>query len=134
MSLQFSTPLRNAWLNLIESTIGTSPVMQIRTGAPPASCVAVATGTLLVTISLPVDWMAASSAGTKVKAGTWAATSTFSGEPGHFRIYDALGTTCGVQGTASVTGGAGDMIVNVTPVVSGFQFTVTAFTFTAPGG
>jgi hypothetical protein len=134
MSLQFSTTIRNGWLDLIESTIGTAAILEVRTGSVPATCAAAATGTLLASITLPSDWMNAASGGVKTKLGTWQdATSNATGTPGHFRIYDSTGTTCGLQGTASVEGGGGDMEVDIVPVVSGFSFTVSVCTFTAPG-
>ena len=55
MAVQFSTAVRNAWLDTTESTIGTSPKLQIRTGAQPANCAAAATGTLLAEITCPAD-------------------------------------------------------------------------------
>jgi hypothetical protein len=71
MALQFSTAVRNARLDAIESTIGTAPILEIRSGSPPANCAAADTGTLLASMTLPSDWMAAASNGSKVKAGTW---------------------------------------------------------------
>jgi len=58
-----NTTTRNARLDTIESTNGTSCALEIRSGAQPADCAAAGTGTILVTINLPTDWMAAASAG-----------------------------------------------------------------------
>jgi len=57
--MQFSTAVRNAWLDVTESTIGASPILRIRSGAAPANCGAADTGTVLATLTLPADWMAA---------------------------------------------------------------------------
>jgi hypothetical protein len=98
---QLSTAVRNARLDTVESTIGVSATLRIRTGAPPANCAAADTGTVLATMTLPSDWMAAASAGTKAMAGTWQdASADATGTAGHYRIYDSAGTTCHEQGTA----------------------------------
>ena len=71
MALQFSVAVRNARLDAIETAIGTAAVLKIRSGAPPANVATADSGTVLATLSLPSDWMAAASGGTKAKAGTW---------------------------------------------------------------
>ena len=38
MAIQFSVSVRNARLDAIETTVGASPKLQIRTGAAPADC------------------------------------------------------------------------------------------------
>ena len=132
MALQYSVAVRNARLDAVESTIGTSAVLKIRTGAAPASCATADSGTVLATLNLPSDWMAAASSGTKAKSGTWEDTSADNtGTAAHFRIYASDGTTCGMQGTVTATGGGGDMTVDNTSFASGQAFTVTGFTLTA---
>ncbi len=134
MALQYSTAIRNARLDAVESTTGTSAILRIRTGAPPATCATADSGTVLATCTLPSDWMAAASGGTKALAGTWQDTSAdASGTAGHFRIYDSGGTTCHIQGTVTATGGGGDMTVDNTSFAAGQSFTVNSFTLTAPG-
>jgi hypothetical protein len=101
LSYQLSTAVRNARLDTVESTIGTSAQLKVRTGAPPANCAAADTGTVLASMTLPADWMAAAAAGSKALSGTWQdASADATGTAGHFRIYDSAGTTCHVQGTA----------------------------------
>lgn len=134
MTIQFATDVRNARLDAIESTIGTSAIMKIRTGSAPADCGTADSGTVLATLSLPSDWMAAASSGTKAKAGTWQdASADNTGTAAHFRIYDSGGTTCKIQGTVTATGGGGDLTVQNTSFTAGQQFTVTTFTFTEGG-
>ena len=131
MALQLSTSVRNARLDAIETTIGTSAIMRIRTGAAPADCGTADSGTVLATLNLPSDWLAAASSGSKAKAGTWQdASADATGTAAHFRIYDSGGTTCHIQGTVTVTGGGGDLEVQNTSFASGQQVTVTAFTLT----
>lgn len=132
MTIQLSAGVRNAMLDAIESTIGTSAVLKIRTGAAPADVATADSGTVLATLTLPSDWMAAASTGSKAKSGTWQDTSAdATGTAAHFRIYASDGTTAHLQGTVTATGGGGDMTVDNTSFASGQQFTVTAFTLTA---
>jgi hypothetical protein len=131
MALQLSVGVRNARLDAIESTIGTSAVLKIRTGAAPADVATADSGTVLATLSLPSDWMAAASSGSKAKAGTWEdASADATGTAAHFRIYASDGTTCHMQGTVTITGGGGDLTVDNTSFASGQSFTITSFTLT----
>lgn len=131
MAIQFSVSVRNARLDAIETAIGTSPIMKIRTGAPPASCATADSGTVLATLNLPADWMAAAASGSKSMSGTWQdSAADASGTAGHFRIYDSSGTTCHLQGTVTATGGGGDLQVDNVNFATGQQFTVTSFTLT----
>lgn len=132
MALQLGTAVRNAELDQIETTIGTSPILKIRSGSAPANCAAADAGTVLATVTLPSDWMAAASAGSKAKSGTWEDTSAdATGTAAHFRIYDSGGSTCHIQGTVTGTGSGGDMEVQNTSFAAGQDFTITTFTLTA---
>jgi hypothetical protein len=133
MALQYSTTVRNAKLDAIESTIGVSAIMKIRTGSAPANCAAADTGTVLATLNLPSDWMAAASSGSKAKSGTWQdASADASGTAAHFRVYDSGGTTCHIQGTAGTSGT--DMILDSTSFTAGQSFTVNSFTINDNNG
>lgn len=131
MAVQLSTTVRNARLDAIETTISTSPILKIRTGGAPATCATADSGTVLATITLPSDWMAAASSGSKSKSGTWQDSSAdATGTAAHFRIYDSGGTTCHIQGTVTATGGGGDLTVDNTSFASGQSFTINSFTLT----
>lgn len=132
MAMQFSVAARNAELDALEAAIGTSAVLKVFSGAPPATCATADSGTVLATISLPSDWMSAASAGVKAKSGTWQdASADNNGTAGHFRIYASDGTTCHMQGTVTATGGGGDMVVDSTSFTAGQSFTVATFQLTA---
>ena len=132
MALQLSVAVRNAMLDAIETAIGTAAVMKIRTGAPPATVATADSGTVLATLSLPSDWLAAASSGSKAKNGTWEDSSADSaGTAAHFRIYASDGTTAHMQGTVTATGGGGDLTVDNTSFASGQSFSVTSFTISA---
>ena len=131
MALQFSTTVRNARLDAIETAISTSAVLKIRSGSAPANVATADSGTVLATLTLPSDWMAAASSGSKALSGTWQDSSAdATGTAGHFRIYASDGTTAHIQGTVTATGGGGDMTVDNTSFASGQSFTVTTFTIT----
>lgn len=131
MAIQLSTTVRNARLDSIESTIGASAILRLRSGAVPANCAAADAGTVLAEITVPADWAAAASGGSKAFQGTWQDTSANAGGTlGHWRLYDSTGTTCHMQGTITATGGGGDMTVDNTNVAAGQQVTVTGFTLT----
>lgn len=100
MTIQLSIPARNARLDAIEVTGGTSAILRIRSGAQPATCATADSGTVLATANLPSDWMGAASGGSKSLSGTWQdAAADATGTAGHFRLYDSAGTTCLMQGS-----------------------------------
>jgi len=134
MALQFSTGYRNALLDQLETTVGASAILRIRTGVAPATCATADSGTVLATLNLPSDWMAAASSGSKALSGTWQdASADAAGTAAHFRLYDSAGTTCHMQGIVTATGGGGDLTVDNAVFASGQSFTITTFTLTAPG-
>lgn len=131
MALDISDTVRNAMLDAIESTIGTSAVLKIRTGAAPGIGAA-DSGTVLATLSLPSDWLAAASGGSKAKSGTWQdASADATGTAAHFRIYASDGTTQHIEGTVTATGGGGDLTLDNTSIASGQSVTISTFTLTA---
>ena len=132
MAFQFSTVARNASLDAIETAVGASPTLELRSGAAPANCAAADSGTLLASMSLPADWMAAASGGSKALLGTWQDTSAdAAGTVGHFRIK--VGGTCHIQGSVTITGGGGDMTLDNNILAVAQQVTITAFTINAGG-
>ena len=129
MAVQLGTTVRNARLDQIETTVGTSPILKIRTGSAPANCGAADSGTVLATMTLPSDWMAAAASGAKAKSGTWEdLTADAAGTAAHFRIYDSGGSTCHLQGTCGT--GSGDLSLDNAVIEAGQKVTVTGFTLT----
>jgi len=130
MTIQLSVAVRNGMLDAIETTIGTSAVIKLRTGSPPANCAAADSGTVVATISLASDWMSAASSGSKAFSSTPLEDSS-ADNPGtlaHYRVYASDGTTCGMQGTITATGGGGDMTVDNTSVTAGQDVKITSWT------
>lgn len=129
--LEFDPSLCNAIMDLIESNIGTSPLLKVFTGSVEATLATADSGTLLASMTLPSDWLTASSAGVKSKSGTWQDSSgDASGTPGHFRIYTS-GGTAKIQGTCGVTSlsTTGDLQFDATISLNG-SVTINTFTLT----
>ena len=131
MALQYSDAVRNAQLDAVESTIGTAAVLKIYdlTAGAPANCAAAITGTVLVSITLPSDWMAAASGGSKAKSGTWQGTASGTGTADFWRLFASDGTTCHAQGTAGTSGT--DIILDNASIASGQVVTVSSFSIAA---
>ena len=126
MAVQFSVAVRNGQLDAVETVIGTLPVVKIRTGAVPANCAAADSGTVLWTETLASDWAAAAASGSKAWNNLPISGSVDAdGTPGHYRLYASDGTTCGEQGTVTITGGGGDMTVDSTTWTTGQTFQIT---------
>ena len=129
MTLAYSTTVKNARLDAVETVIGGTAVLKIRTGSPPGIGAEVS-GTVLATLTLPADWMAAASGGSKAKNGTWEDLSAdASGTAAHFRIYANDGSTQHIEGTAGTAGT--DMILDNDVFNAGQAFTVNTFTITS---
>jgi len=133
MALQFSTTYRNNMLDSFETTVSTSAKLEIFSGSAPANCGTADSGTKLVSMTLPADYMGGASGGSKALSGSWSAAAIATGTAGYFRIKDSAGTTCHMQGTVTATGGGGDMTLDNTSIATGQTVTVTTFTLTAPG-
>jgi len=139
MALQYGTTLRNNQLDQVESTTGVSAKLRLYSGSPPANCAAATTGTMLLNIDLPSDWMSAATGGAKAKLGTWQGTGDAGAgagtNAGYFRLWNSTATTpstdCHMQGTVTVGGGGGDLTIDNTNIASAQVVTVSTFTITA---
>jgi hypothetical protein len=132
MTVQYSAAVKNAKLDAWETAIGTSAILKLRTGSMPALITDASSGTVVSTINLPSDWMAAASGGVKAKSGTWQDTSADTGGTiGHYEITASDGTTVHERGTYTLTAGGGDMTGDATVVTAGQTITITAFSKTS---
>lgn len=131
MTVQYSTTVRNALLDAVETAIGASAKLYMYSGAVTANCAAADPTGLLLTMPLPADWMAAASGGTKGLAGSWTVAATNPGTAISYRIKDNAGTTCHEQGTVGTSGA--DIILDNNVMTAGQTVTITAKTLTAGG-
>ncbi|WP_398493378.1 hypothetical protein [Variovorax sp.] len=130
MPIQFGTALRNARSASIESTVGTAPKVQIRSGAQPANCAAADSGTLLVEFTLPSDWSTQTGGVLTFSGVPLSATAGAAGTAAHYRAKDSAGTTTHMQGSVTATGGGGDLTVDNAVIASGQSVQITGWTIT----
>lgn len=104
--------------------------LKMYTGTQPAAGGA-ATGTLLVTMTLPADAMAAASGGVAAKSGTWSGVAGASGDAGWFRIESSAGARW-YDGAVTATGGGGEIELTSISVTSGQTVAITSFSVTQP--
>jgi hypothetical protein len=130
--MKFAQSTAHAMLDAIETDLGASPVLYLRSGAEEANCAAADSGTLISTIALAAD--AFSNAASWAKAIT-AAVSDLSadnaGTLGHWRLKTSGGVVK-IQGNITITGGGGDMTVDNLTVNAAQQIDVTSFSIGFP--
>lgn len=129
MAIKYSTAVRNAMLDAIETTIGASPKLRILTGAAPATCATAQSGTLLAELTLPSDWASNAASGAKGLLGSWSGTVVADGTAAYYRILDNAATTCHEQGTIGTSGQ--DLNGTSTALTTGQVLVITAKTLTA---
>ena len=121
-------------LDAIETDVGASPVLQLRTGAQPATCGAADTGTLVAAVTMAADAFTNAAAWQKAIG---AAISDLSADNagslagGHWRLKTS-GAVTKLQGSITASGGGGDMTVDNTSVTAGQQIDVTSFAIGFP--
>lgn len=126
MAMKLTSGIKNARLDAIETALGTAPTLTIYSGSAPANVTDSATGTALAVMTLPSDWMAAASGGTKALAGTWQDSSAdATGTAGYFRI---VGNSNTIQGTVGTSGA--DLNLTSTSLTAGQSVSITSFTLT----
>lgn len=129
MSITFAASVANAVLDAWETAIGVSAILKIRSGTKPTHTADASTGTVLATLNLPTDWMAAASGGSKAKSGTWQdASADASGTAAHYELCQSDGVTVVERGDVTVTGGGGDLTLDSVSITAGQQVTITAYT------
>jgi hypothetical protein len=115
----------NIALDLYDTFFPAGSVLELRSGAPPGAENA-ASGTLLVSITLPATPWAAAAGGSKSKQGTWSDVGVALGVIGHYRLRNAADTRR-EDGTVTATGGGGDAVVDNVNVAIGQVVTVSQF-------
>lgn len=140
MTVQWSTTVRNAVCNIIPTTIGATPHVEIWSGSQPANCATASSGTKLAKFDLVGSagtWNDAAASGTIafVSAATLPVSTTglANGTAGYYRVFASDDSTCHEQGTVTVTGGGGDCTIDNTTIASAQTVQITGFTKTAPG-
>lgn len=130
MTVKMSTAMRNYLAtNAIAGQFGGSGIIELRTGAQPASANLAPSGTLLVFIPTDAGWSAAAVAGKTSLLTPTPAIATASGTAGWARLI------CGgvnIDGSVGMAGSGADFIVNATTITSGLAVSVAVFSITLP--
>lgn len=128
MAIRINDGARNTALDsgLATAFDGGAAIFEVRTGTQPASAGDAATGTLLVSITLPADAFAAASSGAIAKAGVWSGTAGNSGTAGWFRLRNS-GDTIRLDGAVG-----SDLTFDNSSISSGATITIATFTITQP--
>ncbi len=134
MTIKLSVAVRNGMLDAIETAIGASPTLELRTGAPPAATTDADTGTVVASMTLAADFMSNAAAGAKAFSNTPLTDTSAenAGTLGHYRLK-AAGGTVHMQGTITATGGGGDMTVDNVVVAAGQQVNITSWSMNMNG-
>ena len=140
MAVRINVALRNKILDAIFNSgsavsIFDNGTIQFRTGAQTATADDAKTGTVVATVALPADAMAAASAGSIAKQGTWQdLAADAAGTIGHAVFESQAGPgTYRMDVDVTQTGGGGTMTVDNPVLAVGQEFNVTAFSVTMPG-
>lgn len=132
MIMHLATFARNAILDAIETAIGPSAILKLRSGASPGNGDVASTGTVIATMNLPADWMAAAASGSKALLGTWQdPAADAAGTVGHFEVCKSDGTP-GLRGDATLTGAGGLIELDAVTLNVGQAVSITSFTLVAP--
>jgi hypothetical protein len=130
MTHQYSVAVRDARNEAIETVIGASANLYLYSGAEPLNCAAADPVGLLATLALPVDWMGNSIGGIKALAGVWTGLGTGAGNAASYRIKDAAGITCHIQGSVTAAGMGGDLTLDNVAIVIGQAITINTYQIT----
>lgn len=134
MALQYSTTHRTNSMSDIATQAGTSALLKIWTGSPPANCATTDSGSLLATLTCNVSALGTASGGVLTFNAITSNAASGAGTAGYFRIYPsaATGTNAVLQGLVGTSGS--DLNLNTTTISIGLTVAVTNFaTITAFG-
>jgi hypothetical protein len=99
---------------------------QVRAGTRPASSDNVATGTLLVPVSLPTPALAATNQNV-AKAGVWSGIASAAGDAGYIRLISATGDR-----RIDIEVGAGATVSPSVAIAAGMLVEITLVAFSVP--
>lgn len=132
MTIQFAQSTAHAMLDAIETDLGASPIMYLRSGSQPGTCAGADSGTLISTIAMAADAFVNAASWAKAISGALSdASADNAGTLGHWRIKTSGGVVK-LQGSITATGGGGDMTVDNTSVAAGQQIDVSSFSVGFP--
>lgn len=131
MTVTYTTAVKNARLSAIATAAGTSPLLRIYNGTPPATVnAALSSNTLLAQLAMASTPFGAPSSGT-MTAGSIVDDSSAdaSGTPSFWRIVKSDGTTYIAQGSAGTSGT--DLVLADATITSGAAVNVASLVITS---
>ena len=129
MALTIAAASAQAMGAALASDIGAGAIIEIRSGAKPATPETAASGTLLVSITISGSFT--STGGVLTAADPASASPAASGTAGHFRLKKSGGGAV-LDGTATATGGGGDLQLGSTTITMGVPVDLGVPTITIP--
>ncbi|MDH2429322.1 hypothetical protein [Sphaerisporangium sp. TRM90804] len=137
MAIRLPTAARNAAadavVDLLDAGSGAA-TLEVRSGSQPASANDAASGTLLATFTLADPAFGSASTGVATAASVpRTTTGAANGTAGWWRAKDSTGATV-LDGSATATGGGGEVQLNTTTVSTGVELRLESLTVTVPAG
>lgn len=130
MAIKFSTATRTAQASALITEAGTGCIIRIYTGSQPANVAAAVTGTLLAELTIAGALGTAASGAVTLGTVTSDSSANAAGAVGWFRIFKSDGTTAVVDGSATVSGGGGDLQLSAASTTLGATVSITSGTIT----
>lgn len=130
MANQFGQALRTSMASDLATALGGGTI-NLFSGSVPVDCQAADPAGLLASGTLP-GTAATASAGAVTKSGSWTFTGSAAGNAQTFRLYDSV-AVCIHQGTVTVAGGGGVMIIDNTSITISQAGSVTVYSVTIGG-
>lgn len=130
MTVSLSTAVRNAKNDAVTTQLGSSPLLRIYSGTPPANAGASLSGnTLLAELAMSATpFPASSSSVLTANAISNDSSADNTGTAAFYRVYKSDGTTSQIQGSVGTSGQ--DLNLNTTSIVAGGPVAVSSFTYT----
>lgn len=129
MAISMRTALRNTRLDTITTDVGTSGLLRIYDGTPPASANAALSGnTLLVTLTPSATFAPAATGGVLTANAIGTVNAIATGTASFFRLLRSDGTTVVLQGTVGTSGA--DLNLNTVSIATGGPVSCTSFVIT----
>ena len=129
MALTVAAASAQAMGAALATDIGSGAIIEIRSGAKPATPETAASGTLLVSITVGGSWSAAGAA--LSAADPSPANPAAGGTASWFRLKTSGGASM-LDGTVTVTGGGGDMTLGSTTITVGVPVDLGVPSITVP--
>lgn len=132
MTISLTTAAKNARLDAVTTHAGNASLLRIYSGAVPANANAALGGAVLLAELVAGSPLAPAAAAGVLTANaiTQDSSADNAGTASFFRLYKADGTTVVMQGSATATGGGGDLQLNTTSITAGGPVAVTSLVLT----